>query len=65
MLRLSLVAASGGSSPNAVYRLLVAVASLVAEHGSRHSGFHSCSAWAQQLWLRALEHWLSSCTAWV
>ena len=27
--------------------LLIAVASLVAEHGSRHVGFSSCGMWAQ------------------
>ena len=27
--------------------LLIAVASLAAEHGSRHTGFSSCSVWAQ------------------
>ena len=35
----------------AVCRLLIAVASLVAEHGSRRTGFSSCGTWAQQLWL--------------
>ena len=30
---------------------LLAVASLVAEPGSRHTGFSSCSMWAQSLWL--------------
>ena len=33
----------------AVRRLLIAVASLVAEHGLQ--GFSSCGTWAQQLWL--------------
>ena len=31
----------------AVHGLLIAVASLVAEHGSRRVGFSSCGAWAQ------------------
>ena len=31
----------------AVRGLLIAVASLVVEHGSRHMGFSSCSMWAQ------------------
>ena len=31
----------------AVHRLLIVVASLVAEQGSRHGGFNSCSTWAQ------------------
>ena len=31
----------------AVRRLLIAVASLVAEHGSRHAGFSSCGTQAQ------------------
>ena len=43
----------------AVHRLLIAVASLVVEHGLQarglqqlqHVGFSSCSMWAQQLWL--------------
>ena len=34
----------------AVLGLLVAVASLVLEQGSRGAGFSSCSMWAQQLW---------------
>ena len=34
-----------------VLRLLIAVASLVAEHGSRCTGFHSCGTQAQKLWL--------------
>ena len=29
--------------------------------GSRHAGFSICGTWAQQLWLAALEHRLSSC----
>ena len=40
-----------------VHRLLIMVASLVAEHGSRHAGCSSCDLWA-------LEHRLSSCDAW-
>ena len=40
----------------AVHGLFTAVASLVAEHGSRHAGFSSCGAWA-------LERRLSSCGA--
>ena len=35
----------------AVHRLLIAVASLVAEHGLQCVGFSSCAMWAQQLWL--------------
>ena len=30
----------------AVRGLLIAVASLVADHGSRHAGFSSCGTWA-------------------
>ena len=56
---------TGGSSLVVVLRLLIAVASLVAEH--RLQG-----AWASVLAARglrscgspALEHWLSSCGAW-
>lgn len=48
--RLSLVAASGGSSFFMVHGRLILVASLVVEHGhSRHMDFSSCSVWAQQL----------------
>ena len=34
-----------------ISRLLLAVASLVAEHGCSHAGFRSCGAWAQWFWL--------------
>ena len=37
-----------------VHGLLIAVASLVAEQGSRHAGFSSCGTWAQHLWLTGL-----------
>ena len=56
----------------AVRGLLIAVASLVAEHtGSRRVGFSSCGAWASVVVARglsscgswALEHGLSSCGA--
>jgi len=50
---LSLVAKSGGYSSVAVLGPLIPVASLVAQHCSRHSGFNSCSS-------QALEHDLSS-----
>ena len=43
---LGLVAARGLSLV-AVRGLLIVVASLVAEHGSRHTGFSSCGTWAQ------------------
>ena len=36
-----------GLSHVVVCRLLIAVASLVAEQGSRHMGFSCCGAWAQ------------------
>ena len=39
-----------------MHGLLTVVASLVAEHGSRRTGFSSCGTWA-------LEHRLSSCGA--
>ena len=51
---LSLVAASGGYSIAAVPGLLVEVASLIPEHGSRVCGL-------QQLRLQAPEHRLNSC----
>ena len=35
----------------AVRRLLIAVASLVVDRGSRHVGFSSCGMQAQELWL--------------
>ena len=41
----------------AVRKLLIGVASLVAEHGLQVRGLRSCG-------LRALEHRLSSCGAW-
>ena len=47
----SLVAASGDNSPVSVHRILIAVASLFAEHS--HTGFTSCS-------LSSLECGLSS-----
>ena len=34
-----------------VHGLLIAVASLVLEHGLQVHGLHSCGTWAQQLWL--------------
>ena len=37
--------------------------SLLQSMGSRHVDFSSCGTWAQQLWLLALEHRLSSCGA--
>ena len=61
---ISLDAESQGSSLVAVFRLLIAVASLGQASGCGgaqalgHAGFSSCSRWAQQLWLRALA-WLS------
>ena len=42
MCGLSLVAASGGYSLDAVHRLLIAMASLVAERGIGGLGFSSC-----------------------
>ena len=42
MCGLSLVAASGGYSLDAVHRLLIAMASLVAERGIGGTGFSSC-----------------------
>ena len=64
MRGLSLVAASGGLLFVAVLRLLIAVASLVLEHGLQacrlqylwHGGLSSCGSWA-------LERRLSSCGA--
>ena len=47
--RLFLVAVSRGYSPAVVCGLLIVVASLVAEDGSRHTGFNSCGTQAQQL----------------
>ena len=44
--RLSLAAVSGGYSLVAVCRLLIAVASLVAEQALGHRGFRSCGTWA-------------------
>ena len=52
----SLVAGSGGHSP-AVLGLLLAVTSLVAEHGLWVGGLSSCSS-------RAPEHRLGSCGTW-
>ena len=51
---LCLVAASGGYSPAAACRLLILVASPVAEQSL---GFSGCGSWA-------LEHSLSSCGTW-
>ena len=45
--RLFLVAVSRGYSPAVVCGLLIMVASLVAEDGSRHTGFNSCGTQAQ------------------
>ena len=42
MCGLSLVVASGGYSLDAVHRLLIAMASLVAEHGLGGMGFSNC-----------------------
>ena len=53
MPRLSLVAINEGSSLDAVHRLLIVVASLLAEHRLGHTGFWSCGTWG-------LEHGLSS-----
>ena len=55
----SLVAASGGYSLVAVFRLLTAVASLVVEHGSRARGLQylqlpSSRAQTQYLWRTGL-----------
>ena len=53
----SLVAASGGYFLAAAHKLLIAVASLVAEHGALGpAGFSSCNS-------RAREQRLSSCDA--
>ena len=46
---LSLVAVNGS------YSLVAACQFLVVEHSSRHSGFSSCSTWAQQLWHTSLD----------
>ena len=57
---ISLDAERQGSSLVAVFRLLIAVASLGQASGCGgaqalgHAGFSSCSRWAQQLWLWAL-----------
>ena len=50
----------------AVCRLLIAMASLVAEHRLQGAwaSVLNCSKWAQQLQLWALEHRLNSCNAW-
>ena len=42
----SLVAASGGHPLLATHRLLIAVASLVVEHGFYGAGLKSCGSWA-------------------
>ena len=47
----------------AVHGLLIVVASLVVEHRLQVSGLQQFGTWAQQLWLAALEHMLSSCGA--
>ena len=56
MCGLSLIAVSGGYSPVVVLRLLIVVASLIAEHRLQVHGLGSCSS-------QALEHGLSSCGA--
>ena len=54
VLKLSLVAASRGYSPDVVLRLLIVVASLVAEGGPwsaqvlECADFSSCHTWAQE-----------------
>ena len=53
-LGFSLVAVSGGYSLVVVYRLLVAVASLIVEHRLQEHGLGSCGP-------QALGHRLSSC----
>ena len=51
----SLFAARGSYSLVAVCRRLIAVASLIEEHGlSGQASFSSCSTWAQFLWLMGL-----------
>ena len=45
------VAVNGGYSLVDVWGLLVAGASLVAEHGPRVFSFSSCSAWTPSWWL--------------
>ena len=47
--RLSLASEFGRCSPVAMHGLLLAVASLVWEPGSRHAGFSSCGAQVQLL----------------
>ena len=42
----SLIAVNGGYCLVAMQRLLIAMASLLAEHGFRHLGFSSCGSWA-------------------
>ena len=56
VLRLSLVVARGGLLFVAVCWLLIAVASLVVEHGLLARGLSSCGSWA-------VERGLSSCGA--
>ena len=76
MRGLSLVVKRGCSSLVTVLRLLMAVASLVGEHSSRHGGFSRCTQGLINCGLgtpeyvgfssyssRALELWLSSCGA--
>ena len=60
------VSESRGCSLVAVFRLLLAVASLCCGAWARgHSGFSSCGTWAQQLGLPgSREHRLNSCGAW-
>ena len=62
----SLVSESKGYSLVAVFRLLLAVASLCrGAWALGHSGFSSCSTWVQQLWLPgSTVHRLSSCGVW-
>ena len=57
MCGLSLIAVSGGYSSVVVLRLLIVVASLVAEHRLQVHGLGSCSS-------QFLERGLSSCGAW-
>ena len=55
----SLVVVSGGYSPVAVHGLLIAVASLLAEHRSLgRTGFSGCGS-------QTLEHRLNRCGTWV
>ena len=73
----SLVVASGGYSLAMVHRLLIAVASLVAEHrlwgthtsglaahGLKSCGFQALEHGLNSYGFQALEHGLNSCGAW-